>query len=317
MEEILVSCIVPVYNVEKYLEQCIESIVKQTHQNIEIILIDDGSTDSSSEICDRWKEKDSRIRVIHKENGGAAVARNLGIKQMRGEWFVFIDSDDYIHPQYIELLLRAVKKDDALLACCSYESFSSEPVQIFETYELKSEQIILPEKKENFYQFANNLVIMPWNKIYHSSLFENFTFYEGKINEDVGLSFYLVGTIKKYSKISIPLYYYRDNEGGVTKGIKSMRQMDIIDVSMRQYDYFLRQQQVEYASLILKTCIDFFPGLYCDLKESKKLDKKIFIRKYKKIYKLILKDRKIEWKVIWKHCLYIRIPFSMSLLKKS
>ena len=95
MKEELISCIVPVYNVEEYLNQCIESIVTQTYKNIEIILIDDGSTDASPEICDNWKRKDERIIVIHKKNEGVSVARNIGLGYKKGEWVVFIDSDDY------------------------------------------------------------------------------------------------------------------------------------------------------------------------------------------------------------------------------
>ena len=106
MDTLLVSVIVPVYNVAPYLEQCLDSIVNQTYQNLEIILVDDGSTDESGAICDRYAEQDGRIQVVHKENGGLSSARNVGLDKMTGEWVLFVDSDDWIELNTLELLFE-------------------------------------------------------------------------------------------------------------------------------------------------------------------------------------------------------------------
>ena len=119
----LVSIIIPVYDVEPYLEQCIHSVVNQTYKNIEIILIDDGSPDRCPQICDEWKEKDSRILVIHKPNGGISDARNEGMRIAKGEYIAFVDSDDVVEPEYVEFLLDAVKKTGALVSECKTHRF--------------------------------------------------------------------------------------------------------------------------------------------------------------------------------------------------
>ena len=116
----LISFIIPVYNVEKYLAQCIESVLVQSHDNIEIILVDDGSTDKSGEICDNFSKTDNRVRVIHQENRGASAARNAGLGIAKGNYIAFIDSDDYVSPSMAEKLLDAISKTDSDLAMCNF-----------------------------------------------------------------------------------------------------------------------------------------------------------------------------------------------------
>lgn len=127
----LISVIIPVYNVENYLNRCVESVINQTYKNIEIILIDDGSTDYSFELCDLWKEKDNRVKVLHKENGGQADARNVGMTIAKGSYVTFVDSDDYIHPQYVELLVKGLDKEKADIAISDIKLvYSTEPVKM-------------------------------------------------------------------------------------------------------------------------------------------------------------------------------------------
>ena len=116
--EDLISVIIPVYNVEKYLPECIESVLKQTHTNLEIILVDDGSPDNSPQICDEYAQKDSRIKVIHKENGGVSSARNEGLKIAKGEWISFIDADDWVEKNFCEILLNKAVKTQSDIALC-------------------------------------------------------------------------------------------------------------------------------------------------------------------------------------------------------
>ena len=121
-----ISVIVPVYKAEKYIEACVQSILSQTYDDFELILINDGSPDASGTICDALAAGDHRIRVIHKENGGAATARNAGLDAARGDYIAFVDGDDLIHPQYLELLLAMLQKDKADVAWCHYDFFTDE-----------------------------------------------------------------------------------------------------------------------------------------------------------------------------------------------
>ena len=125
-EQPLISVIVPVYNVEKYLKKCVNSITSQTYENLEILLVDDGSTDSSGQICNEFEKNDARIKVIHKKNGGLSDARNAGLDRAKGQYYAFIDSDDYIQDNTIEIMLNAVKKNKSEIAICNMIRFLEE-----------------------------------------------------------------------------------------------------------------------------------------------------------------------------------------------
>lgn len=137
MKEDLISIIVPVYKVENYLSKCLDSMICQTYKNIEIILVDDGSPDNSGKICDDYAKKDSRIKVIHKENGGLSDARNAGLKIATGKYIGFVDSDDYISVEMYEKLYNQAKKEDADIACCNYYRVKMEKNLIKELLEIK------------------------------------------------------------------------------------------------------------------------------------------------------------------------------------
>lgn len=139
MENPLVSVIIPVYNVEKYLEECIDSVINQTYKNIEVILVDDGSTDSSGDICDEYVKKDSRITVIHKENEGTAVARNLGMENASGEWFYFPDSDDYLELNMLSELVCTALKKQADIVFFDARSFTDDGTDVRQSYMAKND----------------------------------------------------------------------------------------------------------------------------------------------------------------------------------
>lgn len=184
----LISVIVPVYQVENYLERCIDSILKQTYDNFEIILIDDGSKDESSNICDRYAQKDSRIRVFHKKNGGLASARNKGIEEAKGDWYCFIDSDDYIKEDYLEYLLYLCIKNNADIACCNYDI-------VYEGISNIDKNIKLDQQKKNqiysseeftYLLVCDKIANYAWNKLYKATLWKNVRFDENyRIYEDM------------------------------------------------------------------------------------------------------------------------------------
>ncbi|MDA3057749.1 glycosyltransferase [Campylobacter sp. VBCF_05 NA6] len=208
----LISIIVPVYNVKKYLKECLNSIVSQTYTNLEIILVDDGSTDGSGEICDEFAKQEARIKVLHQKNAGQAVARNAGLDIMQGEYLSFVDSDDMIDETYIETLYNLIKKYNTKISMASYTKFKSQS----EIANLKNfecvERIITPKdifkgscKKEKFYLTAI------WRILYHKSIFKNLRFPSGKIHEDIAVWFDIFKNEKNIAISNKYIYFYRVN----------------------------------------------------------------------------------------------------------
>lgn len=186
MSSELISVIVPVYNVEKYIDKCIGSLLNQTYKNLEIFLVDDGSTDSSSGICDRYALSDPRIKVIHKENGGQSDARNVALDLISGEYVLFVDSDDFVESEYIEFLYALLKSCDADISICSSKFLN-------ENYEVLKKKVWKFEKKElnnreALFELLHTKYFScePWDKLFKSSLFEDIRFPKGKIFEDLG-----------------------------------------------------------------------------------------------------------------------------------
>ena len=217
LNEILISIVVPVYNVEDYLPQCIESLLVQTHSNIEIILVDDGSTDSSGSICDSYAARDSRITVIHQENGGLSAARNAGIQTAKGGYIGFLDSDDFVDKNMFRSLLEAVIYHKADVAACGRyitddegnvtgKEFTPSERKTYATAEAM-EQILL----------GGELDVAAWDKLFRTDLFENIEFPVGRINEDAAIIFHILAKTTSVVHVGKPFYYYRTRSGSITK----------------------------------------------------------------------------------------------------
>lgn len=190
-----VSIIVPVYNVEKYLDKCIESIVNQTYRNIEIILVDDGSPDKCPEICNEWAKKDDRIKVIHKENGGLSSARNAALEIAQGDYITFVDSDDWIENDMIQSMLTCAAKNDADIVCCGFYFDNVDTtghLQKFEKAEYENEEIVLN-------LLLDNIRPEVCSKLYSAELINQFRFDESiKYAEDLPFNFYLMLKAKNF-----------------------------------------------------------------------------------------------------------------------
>lgn len=180
--DLKVSVIIPVYNVEKYLDKCVSSVVNQTYKNLEIILVDDGSPDKCPEMCDEWAKKDSRIKVIHKENGGQGTARNMALDIMSGEYLTFVDSDDYITNNMIQELVCAVEKYSADLVLCGAEYKSIWNTSKYEPY--GKELFFSSKELIKEYLTTSNILSTPWAKLYHKDIFKNIKFPSLRANED-------------------------------------------------------------------------------------------------------------------------------------
>lgn len=231
----LVSIVIPIYNVEKYLERCIQSVVKQTYKDIEIILVNDGSTDESGKICEKWKKEDSRIQVINKKNGGLSEARNFGIDIAKGDYICFVDSDDFIENVMIEKLIKINEEREADIAICNrfyyyenndkYLRFRDEN----EIMEMNSEEAI----KEMV--LLKNFDMAAWGKLYKTELFKNIRFPVKKLSEDYYIMYKLFDIAGKVVYTSKPYYYYLQRKGSISKTPKL--NYDFIEAAKLQMDY--------------------------------------------------------------------------------
>lgn len=226
-ENELISIIVPVYNVELYLEECIGSILKQTYENIEILLIDDGSTDNSPQICDSYAKKDTRIKVIHKENGGQALARNVGIKNAQGSYYMFIDSDDYIDAYMVEKLYKALKQSDSDMAMCNIKYiYENIPETQLDVSPIKDEVLSSEEAINKLFSEKYWYYIGACNKLHKRKLWDNFEFPEGYIHEDEAVIHRIFKKCKRIVTISDELYYYRQVLGSTTHSGRNEKSLD-------------------------------------------------------------------------------------------
>lgn len=213
----LISIIVPVYNVEEYVARCIKSICKQTYSNIQVILVDDGSTDTSGEICDKFALQDSRIEVVHQKNQGLSEARNTGFAYIKGSYISFVDSDDYISENYISYLYGLIVNENADLSSCKYIETNKE----FEFSSGGSSEYHTYNREEAFEKLCYQLVLTTsaWGKLYKVELFESIKFPKGKLYEDVG-TFYKI--LENASVIvcgeQVHYLYYRRATGIVRSG---------------------------------------------------------------------------------------------------
>ena len=227
MNEEKISIIVPVYNVEAYLEKCVESILKQTYTNLEILLVNDGSTDKSGELCDKLALRDHRIRVIHKENGGLSDARNRGIDEASSNLIGFIDSDDYIDEDMYETLYRQMVASKADLSMCGhydvYHQIPEKQVAEIKTWEL------MPEEAIKMVMEAKILSVTAVNKLYKKALFEQLRFRIGKIAEDAFIMVDLIHQCSKVVATNEKKYYYFHRENSITTQKFSLKFLNVIE----------------------------------------------------------------------------------------
>lgn len=247
----LISIIVPIYNVEKYLQKCIQSIINQTYKNIEIILVDDGSKDNSGKICDEFKQIDNRIKVIHKENGGLSDARNAGLKIAKGEYIGFVDSDDYIAQDMFETLYKLAKENNADISIVSfYEIYNGKVIGVRDFKSLEEMDKIEAMKE---LLIDTKIQSYAWNKLFKKELFENIEFPTNKNFEDIATTLLLFEKANKVMLLEDPKYYYvrRDNSIIGTRNYKTYK--DYLDVIYDKYIYL----NGKYAELDLYNAYNF------------------------------------------------------------
>lgn len=291
----LITIIVPIYNVEKYLQRCIDSLINQTYYNIEILLINDGSKDNSLSICKKNSLKDIRIKLISQENHGLAYTRNIGIQYAAGKYIMFVDSDDYIHPQMVEILHRNLKKENAEISSCGHlEIYTNGFTDILNKKRIYKNYT--PEEALQVFLFTHEIDVVCWNKLFLKSLFDNIYFPEKKLFEDHYTIYKILDKAHKIVFDSTPLYYYckrNDSIGGNKYSTKNLQLKDAIEEECK---YIISHHPAIQSDIKIGE-IFWLIVLYNKMMLANQIDKKFEHNLQKKIKKhiiLIIKSNHIN-----------------------
>lgn len=298
--EKVVSVIIPVYNVKKYLSKCIESVVNQTYNKLEIILVNDGSNDGSNEICEKYKDQDNRIVFISKENGGLSSARNVGLDISKGEYVTFLDSDDYIDRNMIRVLVNNLEKNQCDISII-------DPVRVDESDNVicsiknKLERVIY-NKEEAIEKYCEGKFIPAWGKLYKKCLFDNIRFPIGVLNEDEAIMIKVFDNCKRkiiYDNSQLYYYLYRES-GSITNNKNSIKNYE--DWVKNSYSNMIYIKE-NYPQLIGKAEFRYYTSIISTVNRLLILEEnqyKLEIQKYKDMIKRnrieILKNRDIDIK---------------------
>lgn len=225
----LISVIVPVYRTQEYLTRCVDSLLGQTYRNLEILLIDDGSDDESGAICDEFAQKDERVRVIHKENGGISDARNCGLDNFTGEYFVFVDSDDYVRADYVEYLYELVCDFNCLMAVCGYDVLFSDG-NSFKSTATERYTVTAKECMERLF-YDEFVTVGPWAKIYHRSLIGDIRYPYGKLFEDAGTTYRFMMKCDSIAFGEASKYFYAVRSQSIVTSDFNPNKLDLLEMS--------------------------------------------------------------------------------------
>lgn len=246
MNEELISVVVPIYKVEKYLARCLDSILEQTYRNFELILVDDGSPDACPRICDEYKGKDSRIKVIHKQNGGLSDARNTGLEMARGKWITFIDSDDYVGQNFLKVLFEAGTSTGADISICDYKFVRDDD----EKGTMESARKVFSNKQcleEVYHPRFHGLEFVAWGKLYRTDLFKNnqIRYPVGKLHEDVFTTYKLIYAADQVAFSNATEYFYRQREGSIMASAFNPKRLDLLEAT-REACFFFEEKNEPY-----------------------------------------------------------------------
>ena len=214
----LISVIIPVYKVEKYIHKCVDSILSQTYKNLEVILVDDGSPDNCPAICDEYAKSDKRVRVIHKKNGGLSDARNAGLSVCRGGYISFVDGDDWIEPNFLEEMLKNLKEKNVDVVSCEIMAFFEQSGEHRPHYRGKKKDIFF-ENSEKYYEYVLQYAVAVWCRLYKRKVFENVKFPVNINAEDLYILAEMMKNISSAMHISKYLYNYRIRQNSIMNSV--------------------------------------------------------------------------------------------------
>lgn len=247
----LVSIIIPVYNVEAYLDRCIASAVGQTYPNIEIILVDDGSTDRCPEICDSWAQKDRRVSVVHQQNRGVSAARNAGLHAASGSYILQLDSDDYLAPYAVEQLLTTAQETSADMVVCDFVKGSDEAYCFSEPRPVQPMLIDYTSALYRIYCGNHEALrfVAPWCRLCRRSLYDGILYPDGKIFEDIYTTHKLICRCKQLAVLDAPLFYYYQRPDSIMNASFHIRKLDYLQALVERVDFFSGHQLQELAAI--------------------------------------------------------------------
>lgn len=260
----LISVIIPVYKVEKYLCRCVDSVLAQTYEKLEIILVDDGSPDNCPAMCDAYAGQDKRIRVIHQENAGLSGARNAGIDAAGGEWMAFVDSDDYLAPDFLEGLYRACVDTGSMLSVCRWIYVRGEAISELGTGAV--ETCTGREMLHRMYEPDGSRYVVAWNKLYRRELFDEIRYPVGKIHEDEATTYRIYDRVEKAAVVDSTGYGYFINAGSITRSF-SPRRLDWIRAVTERMDYFEKKGYAELMEPGLRDLADGSIHIYFEMQD--------------------------------------------------
>lgn len=244
----MISVIVPVYNVESYLRKCLDSVTGQTYRNLEILVIDDGSTDGSGKICDEYK-KDNRVKVFHTENRGLSCARNIGLDNATGEWIGFVDSDDWIEPDMYEVLIeRALETGADIVECGEYIEYSRK------TINSQRQDLIYYGKDSLLALLRQDFSDGVWNKVWRRRCFNHIRFPKGRIYEDVAVTYQVFDIASCVCTISKVKYHYIQREKSLSKTYNMKNLVDYWSSCLERYEYLNERQDCDIDHYSLQSC---------------------------------------------------------------
>jgi len=287
-----ISIIIPVYNTEQYLAKCIESVINQTYINLEILLVNDGSTDSSLDICNAYASNDSRVVVINKQNGGVSSARNSGLEVATGEYIGFVDSDDFLSPVMYEELLDAIQKNDADIAECGYCTLDMD-YRITGKYEFKN-SIIDGNYQCSYNYLANiNTTNFNWNKLYKRFIFNDLRYPDLLYSEDYTINVKAFYKCNRKATISGCYYYYLKNEKSACNPPFTEAKLDVIKAGKEMLKYH-QERFSDLCPFIALHIAELIISLYKELNQSDILNRQKYagtlVYEYKQYYPLIEGD---------------------------
>ena len=291
MDKELISVVIPVYNVANYLEKCLNSVQRQTYEKLEIILVDDGSTDNSGEICDRYKEKDTRVQVFHKENGGLSDARNFGISKAKGRYITFIDSDDYVMPNYVKHLFDLISKYNAdISVTCAIKFFEGREQPTEVAYEKIKSKLYTSEEALEDVLYRRNIPIYAWAKMYKTALFDNIKFPFGELFEDLSTEYLLFDRAEKIAFNPVRDYCYLQRKNSIINSNYDPRKM-IQVYTCEKIISFIKKNYPSITRAAISKCFITTLNLYKnipskqDYKEDRKFVRSILIKYRKEVFK--------------------------------
>lgn len=293
-----ISVIVPVYKVEKYIHRCVDSILGQTYADFELILVDDGSPDNCGAICDEYAAKDSRVVVIHQENGGVSAARNAGLdwafENSDSQWIAFIDSDDWVHPQFLKLMYHSATANKVTLACCEFVRTAG------------GTQNAALDKVKISLQHPHDIYIYPdgrgegafaWRYLYHRSIFEGIRYPVGKLWEDIATTPKAIFRAKQLAVVHAPLYFYFSNPDGISKREWIPRNLNCLEALEFNISFFLEKSEERlYRQSVKNYLANLAYQLDCVKKSSIKQPEKnrLYRSLHAKLRRAIWKYRKLH-----------------------